>query len=183
LAEALKWNNNTSKNWNFQHIIYLSAFTLLSYWPLSFGIFSAKNDNITQFLPVRFHISEALNYGHLPLWSSYMYLGYPIHGDMQGGAWNPIVWLLSVFGRYTLTSLHWEIILYLFIAGLGMYRLLNVVGLPTKLSFVGAMVYITCGYITDVAGSNIPFLAAAAYIPFVFAFLLFIVKSILHFSS
>ena len=170
MAEALKWNNNISKNWNLQHIIYLSAFTLLSYWPLSFGIFSAKNDNVTQFLPVRFHVSEALNYGHLPLWSPYMYLGYPIHGDMQGGAWNPIVWLLSVFGRYTLTSLHWEIIVYLLIAGLGMYRLLNTVGLPTKISFVGAMVYITCGYVTDVAGSNIPFLAAAAYIPFVFAY-------------
>jgi hypothetical protein len=170
LAEALKWNNNTSKIWNLQHIIYLSAFTLLSYWPLSFGIFSAKNDNITQFLPVRFHISEALNHGHLPLWSPYMYLGYPMHGDMQGGAWNPIVWLLSVFGRYTLTSLHWEIVLYLFIAGLGMYRLLNAVGLQTRISLVGAMVYITCGYVTDVAGSNIPFLAAAAYIPFVFAY-------------
>jgi hypothetical protein len=170
-GRSAKMNNNTSKkNWDLQHVSLLSAFTLLTYWPLTFGIFSAKNDNITQFLPVRFHVSEALNYGHLPLWSPYIYLGYPVHGDMQGGAWNPVVWFLSIFGRYTLTSLHWEIILYLIIAGLGMYRLLNGIGLQKKISLIGSIVYITCGYITDVAGSNIPFLAAAAYIPFVFAY-------------
>ena len=162
--------NIFSKHPNTIHLLLLLLFALACYWPLTFGIFTAKNDNITQFLPVRFHISEALRTGHLPLWSPYIYLGYPIHGDMQGGAWSPVVWLLSVFGRYNVTSIHFEILFYIFIASVGMYRLLCAVKLAPILCFTGAAVYLTCGFITDVGGSNLPFLAAAAYTPFVFAY-------------
>lgn len=159
-----------SSYWNFQHFVWLLLLTLVCYWPLTFGIFSAKNDNITQFLPVRFHVSEALRNFHLPLWSPYMYLGYPVHGDMQGGAWNPVVWFLSLFGRYTVTSLHWEILISIFMAAAGMYRLLGIKNISPVLKLSGAGAYLMCGYITDVAGSNLPFLWAAAYIPFIFAY-------------
>lgn len=159
-----------SNFWNFQHLLWLLLLTLVCYWPLTFGIFSAKNDNITQFLPVRFHVSEALRNFHLPLWTPYMYLGYPIHGDMQGGAWNPVVWFLSLIGRYNVTSLHWEILISIFIAGMGMYRLLGIRNISPIIKLAGAGAYMMCGYITDVAGSNLPFLWGAAYIPFVFAY-------------
>jgi hypothetical protein len=152
------------------HILFLFCFAVLCYWPLTFFLFGAKNDNITQFLPVRFHVSEALRHGHLPLWSPYMYLGYPIHGDMQGGAWNPVVWLLSLFGRYTIVSIHFEIFMYIFLSGLGMYRLLSCRPLSPITKLAGSLAYMSCGYITDVAGSNLPFLAAAAYLPFLFAY-------------
>jgi hypothetical protein len=163
-------NIYNNKFWNFTHVLFLLILTLACFWPLAFGIFSAKNDNIIQFLPVRFHVTEALRSGHLPLWTPYMYLGYPIHGDMQGGAWNPVVWVLSLFGRYNLTSLHCEILFYVFMAGIGMYRFLSAIGVSPILCLMGASAFLMCGYITDVAGSNLPFLAAAAYIPFIFAF-------------
>ncbi len=99
-----------------------------------------------------------------------MYLGYPIHGDMQGGAWNPVVWLLSLFGRYNVTSVHLEILISIFIAGAGMYRLLGVKNLSSSTRLIGAASYLMCGYITDVAGSNLPFLWAAAYAPFTLAY-------------
>ena len=60
------------RQWNSNHIAGLLLLTLASFWPLALGVFSAKNDNVTQFLPVRFHVSEALRNGHLPLWSPYM---------------------------------------------------------------------------------------------------------------
>jgi hypothetical protein len=162
--------NFSQQYWNANAILILLLFTVLCYWPLAFGVFSAKNDNIVQFLPVRFHVSEALRNGHLPLWSPYMYLGYPIHGDMQGGAWNPVVWLLSLFGRYTLTSLHAEILIYVFFSGLGMYRLLGALRLANSSRIAGAAAYMMCGFITDVGGSNIPFLAAAPWLPFATAY-------------
>lgn len=147
----------------------LLLLTLACYWPLAFGVFSAKNDNITAFLPVRFQVSEALRHGHLPLWSPYLYLGFPVHGDMQGGAWNPLVWLISAFGRYNVTSIHAEILVYLFLSALGMYRLLGTRGLSMPVRMAGAAAYLMCGFCTDVGGSNLPFLAAAAFIPFVLA--------------
>lgn len=159
-----------STYWKADHLILILLFSLACYWPLSFWVFSAKNDNITAFLPVRFQVSEALRSGHLPLWSPYMYLGYPIHGDMQGGAWNPVVWLLSVFGRYNLVSLHAEILIYIFLAGAGMYRLLGSLKLDYSVRLAGATVYLMSGFITDVAGSNLPFLASASFLPFLLAF-------------
>jgi hypothetical protein len=154
--------------WQAAGLILLA--TLLCYWPLSAGIFSAKNDNINQFLPIRHQVVEALRQGDLPLWTPYNYLGYPLHGDMQGGAWNPVVWLLALFGRYTLTSLHAEILFAVFLSGLGMHRLLRYVGLPSLLQLTGAIVYLLSGYLTDSGGSNLPFLWAAAWVPFTLAY-------------
>lgn len=156
--------------WKGSHLLFLALVTVVCYWPLSFGIFSAKNDNITAFLPVRFHISEALRNWELPLWTPYMYLGYPLHGDMQGGAWNPVVWFLSFFGRYNVTSLHAEILIAIFLAGAGMYRLLGAQRVNVSFRLAGAAVYMMCGFLTDVAGSNLPFLWGAALLPFCFAY-------------
>lgn len=164
----LHYTNN--RQWDAGHLLILLVLTCLCFWPLTFGIFSAKNDNIQQFLPIRFHVSEALRNGNLPLWSPYIYTGYPIHGDIQGGAWNPVVWMLSVFGRYDVTILHFEILICIFIAGCGMYRLLGIHDMSKNLKLAGAAAYIMCGFVTDVAGSNLPFLWAAAYTPFVFAY-------------
>ncbi len=157
-------------HWNWQHLLVILLVALLCYWPFTFGIFSAKNDNITAFLPTRFHVVEALRSGHLPLWTPYMYLGFPLHGDMQGGAWNPVVWLLSFFGPYHMSSLHAEILIAIFISGAGMYRLLGTQNLAPLTRLTGALVYIMSGFITDVGGSNLPFLWAAAFIPFCLAY-------------
>ncbi|HEY0355981.1 MAG TPA: hypothetical protein VGC29_07250, partial [Flavisolibacter sp.] len=137
-------NFRNYRYWNAGHVLILLVLTCLCYWPLTFGIFSAKNDNIQQFLPIRFHVSEALRSGQLPLWSPYVYTGYPIHGDTQGGAWNPVVWLLSIFGRYDVTSLHFEILACIFIAGCGMYRLLVIRNMPGNIKLAGAAVYMMC---------------------------------------
>lgn len=156
--------------WNLQHALILLLLTFLCYWAFTFGIFSAKNDNIVAFLPLRFHISEALRNGHLPLWSPYIYLGYPVHGDVQSGAWNPAVWFLSVFGRYNITSLHVEILICIFLSGLSMYRLLGIKNFSSTSKLIGASAYLMCGFITDVAGSNLLFLWGAACAPFALAY-------------
>jgi hypothetical protein len=159
-----------NQKWNKKHLLLLALLTAICYWPFTFVIFSAKNDNIVHFLPVRFHVSEALRHLHLPLWTPYMYLGYPLHGDMQGGAWNPFVWLISLFGRYNLSSLHIEVLIAIFLAGAGMYRLLSIRNFSASVKLTGALAYLMCGYITDVGGSNISFLWAASYIPFAIAY-------------
>src|SRR4051812_27136051 len=100
-----------------QDCLLILLVSLACYWPFSLFAFSAKNDNIIVFLPYRHQISEALRSGHLPLWSPYIYLGFPLHGDMQSGCWNPFVWLISLFGNYDLYSLQTESLLYIFLSG------------------------------------------------------------------
>ena len=85
-------------------LAFLLLCCLLAYWPLTFHVFSLKNDALNYFLPVRFQISESINNGHWPFWSPYFNLGYPLHADMQSGVWNPIC--MVVFAGRTLHAVY-----------------------------------------------------------------------------
>src|SRR5215203_2423085 len=108
---------------NLPFFFILLCCCLIAYWPLSLSLFSLKNDALNYFLPVRHLISESLQNGHLPFWSPYLNLGYPLHGDMQSGVWNPFVQLLSLFGSYTIRTLQYETLLYVYLSGIGMFLL------------------------------------------------------------
>jgi hypothetical protein len=154
----------------------LLLLTLACYWPFTFSVFSAKNDNIIAFLPLRYNISEAIRSGNFPFWSPYIYMGFPMHSDMQSGCWNPFVWIFSLLGRYNLTMLHAEILLYIFIAGISMRSLLQSLRLDRQVCIIGAAAYMMSGFVTDVGGSNISFLAAVSFIPFVFKYYLLFLR-------
>jgi hypothetical protein len=138
---------------------------LLAYWPLTFGVFSVKNDAIHYFLPYRFTISEAIRNGEMPFWSPYIYLGNPIYGDMQSGAWNPVVWFFSLIGRYDISLFHFENLLYIFFAGLGMYKLSYRLTQHAQAALLIAVSYMLSGFM--LGGQLINWLAAAAFFPFV----------------
>jgi len=150
---------------HYKNYLLLLIICLLAYWPLTFGIFSVKNDAIHYFLPYRFHISEAIRNGEMPFWSPYIYLGNPIYGDMQSGAWNPIVWLFSLISRYDITVFHYENLLYIFLAGIGMYKLINRLVAHSHTALLIAVSYMLSGFM--LSGQLINWLAAAAFLPFV----------------
>ncbi len=150
---------------HYKNYLLLLLICLLAYWPLTFGIFSVKNDAIHYFLPYRFHISEALRNGEGPFWSPYLYLGNPIQGDMQSGAWNPVVWIFSAIGRYDLTLFHYEYLLYIFLGGVGMYKLTNRLVDHSHTALLIAVSYMLSGFM--LSGQLINWLAAAAFLPFV----------------
>ena len=149
----------------YKNYLLLLGITLLAYWPLTFGIFSVKNDAIHYFLPYRFQISETLRNGEWPLWNPYIYLGYPVQGDMQSGAWNPIVWVFSFISRYDLTLFHFENLLYIFLGGIGMYKLTNRLVSHSNTALLIAVSYMLSGFM--LGGQLINWLAAAAFLPFV----------------
>jgi len=160
---------------HYTNYLLLLVICLLAYWPLTFGIFSVKNDAIHYFLPYRFNISEALQNGEWPFWSPYIYLGYPLHGDLQSGAWNPIVWLFSFAGRYDLTLFHYENLLYIFLAGVGMYKLTNRLVQHSHTALLIAVSYMLSGFM--LSGQLINWLAAAAFLPFVIHYYLQTLRS------
>lgn len=123
---------------------------LLALWPLSFFVLTPKWDNVDAFLPYRYFISDYLWNGHFPFWNSFQLLGYPAYTDPQSGMWNPVTWLIMLFGKYTMKSLIIELLFYFVLAGAGMYWLTNtllknkgvaaIIGLSFALSglFVGS---------------------------------------------
>ena len=152
---------------NFLLLILVSC--LLAYWPLTFGIFSLKNEALNYFLPVRFQISEAISNGHWPFWSPFLNFGYPLHGDMQSGVWNPFVQLISLFGPYSLRTLQLETLLYVFLSGVGMFYLLKHLFANRTISLFGSVAYMLCGYNSD-SGQFLNWISSASFIPFVFLF-------------
>ncbi|MBI3139239.1 MAG: hypothetical protein HYZ15_11705 [Sphingobacteriales bacterium] len=160
---------------HYQNYLLLLLVCLLAYWPLTFGIFSVKNDAIHYFLPYRYSISEAIRNGEWPFWSPYIYMGYPVSGDMQSGAWNPVVWIFSLIGRYDLTLFHYENLLYIFLAGAGMYKLTSRLTENKTSSLLIAVSYMLSGFM--LSGQLINWLASAAFIPFVIHYYTLLLKS------
>ena len=155
---------------HYKNYLLLLVICLLAYWPLTFGLFSVKNDAIHYFLPYRFNISEAIRNGEFPFWSPYVYLGNPLYGDMQSGAWNPVVWFFSFIGRYDITLFHYENLLYIFLGGVGMYKLTNRLFAHSHTALLIAVSYMLSGFM--LSGQLINWLAAAAFLPFVFHYYL-----------
>lgn len=152
-----------------KHYLLLLLITLVAYWPLTFHIFSLKNDALVYFLPYRYHISEAIQNGHFPWWNPYLYTGLPLHSDIQSGVWNPVVMFISLFTGYNLTVLQWELLFYLFIAAAGMFKLTKEFNNSVTTALIAATAYLCCGFMTD-SGSIIPWITSAAYLPFVFLY-------------
>lgn len=149
--------------------LLLFAICIVGYWPISTNLFSLKNDAYIYFLPCRYFISESIQSGHLPLWNPYFYMGFPLHGDMQGGVWNPVVLLFSLFGRYNMTTLQFETLLYIFLAGIGMYKLLSISTANHVTKLIVAATYMFCGFIID-TGQITAWTGSAAFIPFIFLY-------------
>ncbi len=169
--------NYSGINKKYQDYLFIILLALLAYWPVSFMLFSVKNDAINYFLAMRYNTSEAIQSGHFPLWSPYINMGYPLHADMQSGTWNPVVLVLSLLRKYDIYWLQLETIITVMIAGLSFYKLLAYFKLNRTLLLAGAAAYMLNGYITD-SGQFLNWLYAAAYLPLV---ILYAIRSFEHF--
>jgi hypothetical protein len=153
----------------FYYLSLLLIGVIIAYWPVSLYVYSLKNDAINYFLPVRRLVVESWQHHLIPFWTPYLDLGYPIHGDMQSGAWNPVVQLFSLFGPYTLYSLHLETLLYVYLCGVGMFFLLRYFKVHPYANMLVSFAFMLCGYNTDSA-QFLNWIASLAYLPFVFLF-------------
>lgn len=160
--------------------VLLGVICCIGYWPISSNLFSLKNDAYVYFLPCRYFISESIQSGHLPLWNPYFYMGFPLHGDMQSGVWNPIVILISLFGKYNMTTLQFETLLYTFLAGIGMYKLLSITAVNHRSKLIVAASYMFTGFIID-TGQITVWTGSAAFLPFVLLYyyrILFLIENV-----
>ena len=143
--------------------------TCLVFWPFTFQVFSLKNDALTYYYPIRTLISDALNNGELPLWTPFINMGYPLHADMQSGAWNPVIWIFSFLTNYSLAAFHYELLFYISFAGIGFYFLCKEFGCSKAVAFTMAIAYQFSGFMID----SVQFftcISAACYIPYTFIF-------------
>ena len=154
-------NNILLKN---KYSLVLIVAILLCLWPLSFFVYIPKWDNINGYLPYRYFISDYLWNGHLPLWNPFQRLGYPGYSDLQSGVWSPIMWVIMLFGKYTINSLIVELLSCYVLAGLGMFKLAKYFFNCKKTSLILGLSYALSGFMVGSAQLMV-FLIAVTWFP------------------
>lgn len=145
--------------------VILLLVLLVAYLPVSTFYFGMKNDAFSDNFPNKFFLSEALGTHHLPLWNPYLNYGFPVYADMGFAFYNPITWVFAFVGynAYTLTL---EVLVYIYLGGIFMYRLGRYLKFTVGISITIAAMYMCSGFYTG-CFEYINFLTAAAFIPLV----------------
>ncbi len=156
--------------------LLLIGLILLCLYPLSLFIYIPKWDNVNGYLPYRFFISDYIHNGHLPLWNPFQRLGVPGYSDLQSGCWNPIVWVIILFGKYTIKSLIIELLTCYVFAGLGMYKLAKYFYNCQKTSFIIGFSYALSGFMVG-SSQLMVFLIAVTWFPWIIYHLLLFFKT------
>lgn len=137
----------TKTNRDTLKILFFFALVLfVAFLPVSSFLFFLKNDAFTGYFPPKFFMSESLASGHLPLWNPYINFGFPQYGDMSGGYWSPVTWLIASTVGYNAYSFTMEVFLYIFLGGIGMYKLTGYWNLAKETRWIAGLVFMCCGY-------------------------------------
>jgi hypothetical protein len=102
--------------------------------------------------------------GEWPLWNPFQHFGYPAYSDMQNGMYNPIVWIIHLFGKYNSTSLTAELLCYYLIGILGAYKLSSLFVKENTSKILIALAYGLSGFMISTSQIMI-FIAGAAFLP------------------
>ncbi|MGI8584555.1 MAG: hypothetical protein ACR2KX_20385 [Chitinophagaceae bacterium] len=153
-----------SKRQSAKTVFAFLLILLIAYLPVSTFLFFIKNDAFNGYFPPKFFMSESIHDGHLPLWNPYINYGIPQYGDMSSGYWSPITWLIASTLGYNAYTFTIEVLAYLFIGALGMYKLTGYFNLQNKVRFIAAIAYMCCGYNVGHL-QHFNWLSGAAFLP------------------
>lgn len=145
-------------------LFFFLIITLIAYLPFTSFLFALKNDAFTGYFPPKFFMSESIHAGYLPLWNPYINYGLPQYGDMSGGFWSPVTWLVaSIFG-YNVYSFTLEEAFYIFMSGLGMYHLTSYWKMMHKVRLMAGLAYMCSGYMVGHL-QHFNWISGAAFLP------------------
>ncbi len=110
------------------------------------GTLPYEDDLANYFVPVMQHVAASLRSGHLPLWTSDLYSGFPLFADSEAGTLFLLNWLLVIFNSPTgfLALLFFSIAL----SALTLYGFARHLKLDATASIVASLVYALGGFAT-----------------------------------
>lgn len=147
-------------------VLIAGVVVLIALWPLVSFLFPTKWDNLDCFLPYRHFISFAFHSGEWPFWNPFQHLGYPAYSDMQNGMYNPVVWLLFLFGVYGPVALNAELVTYFLFAVWGTYKLSGLFVETRSAKVLASLSFTLSGFMLGTAQIMV-FVAGAAFLPHV----------------
>jgi len=125
-------------------------------------------DIVLFFEPAKSLLHDSLRAGRIPLWSPWMFAGYPIAAEGQIAAFYPVSWLIS----WLLPgpgAINWLVIAHLALAGVSMYLLARLLGASPFGAWLAGLTYAFCGYLFAHI-HHVSLLCAAGWMPLVLYF-------------
>ncbi len=144
--------------------LLLLFISILAYWEISLLQYSVKWDMLDVILPWRFYVGECLRNNYFPLWNPYQSAGYPIHADLQCPTWYPETILIGSTIGYSNITLHILFTLYIFISGLGIFKLTKHFGTDNLPAFISGAAFMLTGIFVSHA-QHMFIIVSLAWIP------------------
>lgn len=131
---------------NLFSIIFLLCLTIIFFWKavLLRGVFFV-GDFIAYYFPVRFFSFNLLRKGQIPLWTPYLFSGFPLFAEGQEGVFYPLNALLFLF-LPAYVAANYSVVLHFFLAGLFMYLYLRVIKADRSSSLISAITFMFSGH-------------------------------------
>ncbi|MFB6305849.1 MAG: hypothetical protein ABEH43_02470, partial [Flavobacteriales bacterium] len=170
MSTKLKNNKYLRFIYNRPVLVYI-ILVFFVYWPVSFLLYSLKFDMIDVTLPWRFFASEALQNQGMPLWNPYQQCGYPFYADLQYPIWYPEVFMISSIIRYSNYTLHFLLLFYIMMGGMGMFKLSRFLNTSYHYSLLAGIVYMLSGLFVGHTQSLVTIMGAT-WLPWVLAYYL-----------
>jgi len=126
---------------------------------------SLKWDAMDCNLPWRYFVGESMTHGIFPLWNPYQHFGYPIHADMRSVFYVEGL-IIGLAGGYSVALLSVLFLLYLSVAGTGMYLLAGHFTNVHMARLMGGIAYMLSGHFVG-HGQELSTIIAGAFIPWV----------------
>lgn len=125
-------------------------------------------------LPWRYHLSECINHGELPLWNPWMNNGFPQMAHAE--TWYPVSWFFSLVFGYNISTLQYEYLFNLLIAGIGFYKFSGLFqGISENIRLTASVSYMLCGVFISQA-SQLGYITSGAWMVFVFYYLILFLR-------
>ncbi len=153
-----------SRKVSFKTIAVFIGLMFVAYLPMTSFQFFIKNDAFRGYFPAKFFISEAVNSNNFPWWNPYINFGIPQYGDMNSGFWSPITWIIAYTFKYNAYTFTAELMLYLFLAGIGMYQLCRTYKFTKSVSYITGAAYLCSGYMIGHL-QHFNWISGAAFLP------------------
>ncbi|MES2647542.1 MAG: hypothetical protein V4717_11740 [Bacteroidota bacterium] len=156
----------------FQNAYFLLFLVLvIAYFPVSSLYFGLKNDAFSDNFPIKYFLTASLRSGFSPLWNPYLNFGFPIYADPGFAFWSPVTWFFGAVLGYNAYTFTIEVLLYIYLAGAFMHRLLSFLGIEKKYALAAAVMYMCSGFFCGEI-QHVNYLTAAAFLPFLMQSLL-----------
>ena len=127
--------------------LFLLLLVLFAFYKIAtFQKFPAGNDIRDLFYPRKVFYAEQIKNFSLPLWTSYINNGFPLHSQSQTGIFYPINLLLYFF-LPTHIAFNLNIVLHFFLAGIFTYLYARTIGLGELPSLVSSFIFVFNGFL------------------------------------